>query len=190
MHLLRILLPVLLPRGLAQTTTDPISVSVYTQSRTYSYHGCYNETTEMDGSDHSRALSGGANTVRSGEMTVPVCLDFCAKGDHGKQYLYAGLEWSRQVLIDGPLPEYIALPTTTKLTDPRRECWCSQKIAGISKKLDDAQCNFPCEGNRTFACGGSLKLSVYKLSGARAELASSSLLLSLSLVTAAAMSAM
>ncbi|GAB0132220.1 hypothetical protein EsDP_00000662 [Epichloe bromicola] len=153
MHLLRILLPVLLPRGLAQTTTD--SVSIYTQSRTYSYHGCYNETTEIDGSDHSRALSGGANTVRKGEMTVPACLDFCAKGDDGTQYL---------------------------------ECWCSQKIAGISKKLDDAECNFPCEGNKTFACGGSLKLSVYKLSAASAESASSLLLLSL--VTAAAMSAM
>ncbi|GAB0139576.1 hypothetical protein EsHS_00000225 [Epichloe bromicola] len=171
MHLLRILLPVLLPRGLAQTTTD--SVSIYTQSRTYSYHGCYNETTEIDGSDHSRALSGGANTVRKGEMTVPACLDFCAKGDDGTQYLYAGLEWSRQVLIDAPSTE---------------ECWCSQKIAGISKKLDDAECNFPCEGNKTFACGGSLKLSVYKLSAASAESASSLLLLSL--VTAAAMSAM
>lgn len=47
-----------------------------------------------------------------------------------------------------------------------RECWCAQSISGIAGKLDDGQCSFPCEGNTSMACGGSLKLSVYKLSSA------------------------
>lgn len=55
--------------------------------------------------------------------------------------------------------------TCGMLTFPR-ECWCSQHIAGISKKLADGECNFPCEGNSSLACGGSLKLSVYKMSSA------------------------
>lgn len=45
-----------------------------------------------------------------------------------------------------------------------RECWCSQNIAGIAVKLDDNQCNYACEGNKSMACGGSLKLNVYRAS--------------------------
>jgi hypothetical protein len=47
-----------------------------------------------------------------------------------------------------------------------RECWCAQEISTLSAKLDDKQCNYSCPGNNTMACGGSLKLSVYELSGA------------------------
>ncbi|OAA49288.1 Carbohydrate-binding WSC [Metarhizium rileyi] len=120
-----------------------VTVQTYKESKTYTYYGCYNETTEIEGSDHSRALSGGANQVKQGEMTVPMCLDFCNNGENGTHYRYAGLEWAR-------------------------ECWCAQSIAGISAKLDDSECNFPCEGNNSLACGASLKLSVYRMSSAAA----------------------
>ncbi|KAJ6445867.1 carbohydrate-binding WSC [Purpureocillium lavendulum] len=118
-------------------------LTIYNDSKKYGYYGCYNETTEIPGSDHTRALGGGINEVKRGEMTVPMCLAFCSNGD--TQYRYAGLEWAR-------------------------ECWCSQSIAGISKKLDDNQCNFPCEGDNTTACGASLKLSVYRLSSPAARI--------------------
>lgn len=71
------------------------NVSIYTDSKKYDYYGCYNETTEIPGSAHTRALDGGINEVKRGEMTVPMCLSFCADGD--TQYAYAGLEWSRYV---------------------------------------------------------------------------------------------
>ncbi|KAH0595820.1 hypothetical protein MHUMG1_06368 [Metarhizium humberi] len=135
------------------------AVQTYRESKTYTYYGCYNETTEIDGSDHSRALSGGANEVKKGEMTVPMCLDFCNNGENGAHYRYAGLEWAR-------------------------ECWCAQSIAGISAKLDDGECNFPCEGNTSLACGGSLKLSVYRMSSAGAQASPVPLASFLSLVAA------
>lgn len=43
-----------------------------------------------------------------------------------------------------------------------RECWCADTLAGIAEELDDAECNFTCEGDDSTACGGQLKLSVYK----------------------------
>lgn len=67
--------------------------SIYNESDIYDYHGCYNETTEVDGSAHTRALPDGINEVKKGEMTVSMCLTFCSEGDD--EYRYAGLEWSR-----------------------------------------------------------------------------------------------
>ncbi|KND89522.1 WSC domain-containing protein 2 [Tolypocladium ophioglossoides CBS 100239] len=148
--LLRLLLPLaalLLAFATAQQASDKITI--YKDSQKYAYYGCYNETTGIDGSDHSRALSDGINEVKRGEMTVPMCLSFCSGGK--TEYRYAGLEWSR-------------------------ECWCSQSLSGISKKLDDGQCNFPCEGDNTTACGGSLKLTVYRLSSASTRVTGSALL--------------
>mgnify|MGYP005988088241 CR=1 FL=1 len=55
--------------------------------------------------------------------------------------------------------------TQWALNSDFRECWCAQNIAGIAEKLDDKECSFPCEGNSTMACGGNLKLSVYRISG-------------------------
>lgn len=73
-------------------------VSVYNDSTNkYHYYGCYNETTEVEGSAGSRALNGGTTLVKPGEMTVPMCLTFCASGD--VKYRYAGLEWARLVHI-------------------------------------------------------------------------------------------
>ncbi|ATY58354.1 Carbohydrate-binding WSC [Cordyceps militaris CM01] len=113
---------------------------VYTDdTHTYAYYGCYNETTLAEGSAGTRALAGGSSLVQPDNMTVPACLRFCHDGD--TKYRYAGVEWSR-------------------------ECWCAQNIAGIAQKLDDAECNFACAGNKTQACGGHLKLNVYRMSGA------------------------
>jgi hypothetical protein len=86
----------LLPATTAQQLNA--TVRVYQDSKTYGYMGCYNETTEIEGSGRTRALAGGANVVRKGEMTVPLCLDFCYTADNGSHYRYAGLEWSRYVL--------------------------------------------------------------------------------------------
>ncbi|GJN73202.1 hypothetical protein PLICBS_007278 [Purpureocillium lilacinum] len=149
---LLLVLAVLLMSLTATTAAqDPSSqLTIYNDSKKYAYHGCYNETTEIPGSDHTRALGGGINEVKRGEMTVPMCLAFCSNSD--TQYRYAGLEWAR-------------------------ECWCAQSIAGISEKLDDKQCNFPCEGDNTTACGASLKLSVYRLSSSAGRLTTGSALL-------------
>jgi hypothetical protein len=76
----------------AQGPDSQRNVVIYDQSDKYSYYGCYNETTGIAGADGSRALDG-PNEVKKGEMTVPMCLDFCGNGE--KQYRYAGLEWSR-----------------------------------------------------------------------------------------------
>ncbi|GFP58089.1 hypothetical protein ACSS6W_006980 [Trichoderma asperelloides] len=115
------------------------TVSVYNDSDKYKYYGCYNETTQVPGSADTRALGGGIDESLPGQMTVPKCLAFCGSGD--TEYRYAGLEWSR-------------------------ECWCAQTLSGIAEKLDDTACNYPCEGDNTTACGGSLKLTVYRASSA------------------------
>lgn len=41
-----------------------------------------------------------------------------------------------------------------------RECWCAQTLSSLSEKVPDSECNLPCEGNTTQACGGNLKLTV------------------------------
>lgn len=41
-----------------------------------------------------------------------------------------------------------------------RECWCAQQLLSISPKLDDKECNLPCDGDQTQICGGALKLTV------------------------------
>ncbi|GAO14403.1 hypothetical protein UVI_02055260 [Ustilaginoidea virens] len=70
----------------------PAALALSTHSSsTYSYYGCYAETTQVEGSDHSRALAGGVNQVEP-DMTIPKCLDFCSRGTN---YRYAGLEWSK-----------------------------------------------------------------------------------------------
>lgn len=92
--------------SLALTTAQQNStVQVYKESKTYTYFGCYNETTDIAGSGHTRALADGANEVKKGEMTVPMCLDFCYNGENGTHYRYAGLEWSRYVACLLPLKQ-------------------------------------------------------------------------------------
>ncbi|KAK5990855.1 WSC domain-containing protein 2 [Cladobotryum mycophilum] len=137
-HLVTLLWPLALLLALA-CAQQSANVTIWKGSKKYHYYGCYNETTQISGSAETRALEGGINEVKQGQMTVPLCLAYCSEGT--TEYRYAGLEWSR-------------------------ECWCSQSISGIAEKLDDAACNYACEGDNTTACGGSLKLSIYRISAA------------------------
>ncbi|KAM5360620.1 hypothetical protein ACJZ2D_013643 [Fusarium nematophilum] len=68
--------------------------AIYKESDQYTYSGCYNETTEIKDSAEERALNDGTHLVKAGQMTVPMCLDFCTSNG---TYRYAGLEWSRYV---------------------------------------------------------------------------------------------
>ncbi|KAK1769562.1 WSC domain-containing protein 2 [Phialemonium atrogriseum] len=128
----------------ATTTTSPAAPTptVLDVSDRYRYAGCYNETTAVSGAGGARALGDGADEVLAGQMTVPLCLGFCAGGGGGGTvYKYAGLEFSR-------------------------ECWCAQRLSAASAKLSDSECNLGCDGDSQTACGGALKLTVYMLSAA------------------------
>lgn len=145
--LLTLLSLLALALALAQsTTTSPSTASpTIVQSipgSKYAYFGCWNETTSVSGTGGARALDGGQNEVLEGQMTVPLCLAYCAGGS-STQYKYAGLEFSR-------------------------ECWCAQHISGASVRLGDSACDTACDGNKTTVCGGSLKLTVYELSSSAA----------------------
>jgi hypothetical protein len=75
-------------------------LSIYDDSKTYAYQGCYNETTNLEDSSGRRALDGGITDVREGEMTVELCLDICGNGD--VEYRFAGLQWARYVFHRNP----------------------------------------------------------------------------------------
>ncbi|KAK4111834.1 WSC-domain-containing protein [Canariomyces notabilis] len=136
------------PSSSSAPSPSPSTVTVYTNPGSgYTYHGCYNETTGLPGTSGSRALYGGTNAVRPGQMTVEGCWEICrtgagdSNGGTSGKFKYAGLEYAR-------------------------ECWCAQSLSSLSAKLPDSECNLPCEGNTTQACGGMLKLTVYIASSA------------------------
>lgn len=114
-----------------------VHLSIYNASTAYHYVGCYNETTELPGTAQRRALDGGIMESLPGNMTVPMCLDFCAR-NATTEYRFAGLEYSR-------------------------ECWCAPRLSALSVRLDDGACDTQCDGDEAVACGGSLKLSLYNL---------------------------
>ncbi|KAK3337173.1 WSC domain-containing protein [Cercophora scortea] len=123
----------------AADQTPAAAPAIYSNATTgYIYLGCYNETTAIAGTSGDRALAGGTNEVKPGNMTVETCLGFCATG--ATRYKYAGLEFAR-------------------------ECWCAQELSVLAKKQADSECNLPCEGDKTEVCGGSLKLTVYTVGG-------------------------
>ncbi|KAL5612355.1 hypothetical protein BROUX41_000113 [Berkeleyomyces rouxiae] len=124
------------------STSTTAALSIDTSSSRYRYAGCYNETTEVEGTGNARALAGGKNQMLMGTMTVPLCLAFCTSD--GDSYRYAGLEYSR-------------------------ECWCSHFINSQSVLLDDSACDDPCDGASSVACGGGLKLTVYELQSSAAS---------------------
>jgi hypothetical protein len=90
------ILAFLTPLVVPQHARDDVKAVLYEPSSNYVYYGCYNETTQVSDTSGARALDGGTHLVRKGNMTVPLCLEFCSS--NGTQYTYAGLEWSRQVL--------------------------------------------------------------------------------------------
>lgn len=126
---LLLVLAALFPSAALAQRPEP---TIYDSSATnYVYAGCYNETTGISGTSGDRALDGGIHMIGTGNMTVPMCLDYC----DGGSYAYAGIEYSR-------------------------ECWCAQHISGLSVKFADAECDLGCDGNQTQTCGGALKLTV------------------------------
>ncbi|ETS88012.1 hypothetical protein PFICI_01840 [Pestalotiopsis fici W106-1] len=123
----------------AQGTNETSELQIYNSSTTYHYVGCWNETTGIAQSTGARALPD-ISLAQPDTMTVEICLDFCAN-NQSTPYNYAGLEYSR-------------------------ECWCANKLSRLSVQLADAECNTPCDGNQTDACGGALKLSLYNITTA------------------------
>lgn len=105
----------------------------------YQYAGCWNESAGLPGTTGLRALTG-SSEVLPGEMTVGLCLGFCAHGGSGgsgtETYRFAGLEYSR-------------------------ECWCGDKLNVLAVRLPDSYCDTPCDGANTTACGGALRLTLY-----------------------------
>ncbi|OAA32695.1 Carbohydrate-binding WSC, subgroup [Moelleriella libera RCEF 2490] len=46
-------------------------------------------------------------------------------------------------------------------TEYGKECWCGSVLANDTAKVDDSQCNVPCQGNTSDTCGGSSRLSLW-----------------------------
>lgn len=137
----------------ATSPTSSASASIASGTSKWTYAGCYNETTGVNGTDGARALVGTMETYTN--MTVAACLDFCGSD------VYAGLEYSRYVALQYAEP----LDSVGRmLTAYCRECWCSPYLSALSNKLDDSQCDLPCEGNNSELCGGALRLSLYQQS--------------------------
>lgn len=144
-------------------SSNTTQLLIYDSSSTYHYIGCWNETTALPHTSGARALPD-ISLEQPGTMTVEVCLDFCAH-NRSTAYKYAGLEYSRQ-------------------------CWCANRLSSLSTKLADSTCNTECDGNKTVACGGALKLSVYNLTstgGANAGSRSQNVLSMMETITGAAL---
>ncbi|KAF4983339.1 hypothetical protein FZEAL_1231 [Fusarium zealandicum] len=84
-----------------------------------------------DTSDKGRALMWGLDYDGS-DMTPTKCLNGCA--DQG--FPLAGIEYGG-------------------------ECYCGNVLANDTAKADPSDCNMNCNGDNTFKCGGSGRLSVY-----------------------------
>lgn len=41
------------------------------------------------------------------------------------------------------------------------ECWCGNQQPSKSVKVDDTNCNTPCNGDNKQFCGGGWKMSIY-----------------------------
>ncbi|KAF7912961.1 uncharacterized protein EAF01_001982 [Botrytis porri] len=130
---------------LAQTSTTPstststssIIPAIIPSASSYTYLGCYNETSNTNTTGGLRSLNGGV-TEALDVMTVPLCMAFCKSNG----YAYAGIEYTR-------------------------ECYCAQYLSALASKVDDSKCDLPCKGNTSQICGGSWTLSVYLQDGSK-----------------------
>ncbi len=104
MHLLTPLLLLLLPAA-SQAQAQTQALEIVSSGSGFVYHGCYNETTELPDTLGVRALNGGTNEVKPGNMTVDMCIAFCktgagdASGGKSGRFAYAGLEYARYVFF-------------------------------------------------------------------------------------------
>ncbi|RAL60372.1 hypothetical protein DID88_000148 [Monilinia fructigena] len=108
------------PLTFAQTTTPATSSSSTTtvpatvpSASSYTYFGCYNETSNTNRTGGLRALNGGVNEALD-VMTVPLCMAFCKSNG----YAYAGIEYTR-------------------------ECYCAQYLSALSLKWMIRICDLP-----------------------------------------------
>ncbi|KAK5990052.1 WSC domain-containing protein [Cladobotryum mycophilum] len=84
-----------------------------------------------DNSKNGRTLSWSAQ-VDEPTFTIETCLTACEK----QGFPLAGVEFGH-------------------------ECWCGNVLANDTAKIDDSQCNKPCQGNSKETCGGSGALNLY-----------------------------
>lgn len=75
--------------ALYSSATAAADLAIFNGSSKFIYGGCFTETQGLNGSHSGRALKD-TSEVGPNNMTVPICLDFCAK------YKFAGLQWSRE----------------------------------------------------------------------------------------------
>ena len=81
--------------------------------------------------DYGKRKLAGSSYVDSGNMTQARCVTFCDNNG----YPYAGIEYGQ-------------------------ECYCGLAIGVGSIKSNNAECNFPCPGNASEACGSDNRLNV------------------------------
>ncbi|OCL14876.1 WSC-domain-containing protein [Glonium stellatum] len=118
----------------ASSATAPTStamVQINPGEGKYKYAGCYNETTGYADAGGVRALGAQGWTM---EAQDDMTVDMCFSFCNGQQF--AGLEYGR-------------------------ECWCAPYLSAFSNKLPDTDCNMPCTGNSSVACGGRLTITLY-----------------------------
>ncbi|MCJ1306187.1 hypothetical protein MMC08_009005 [Hypocenomyce scalaris] len=77
------------PTSSSAPTATLSYASIVPSTTSYTYTGCYNETTGDAAAGDVRALAGGSMNA-SDTMTVELCLQFCGS------YTYAGLEYGRE----------------------------------------------------------------------------------------------
>ncbi|KAG4027391.1 hypothetical protein MFRU_030g00270 [Monilinia fructicola] len=121
----------------ATATATPAAAAIVPHASSYTYFGCYNETSNTNRTGGLRALNGGVNEALD-VMTVPLCMAFCKSNG----YAYAGIEYTR-------------------------ECYCAQYLSALAAKVADSNCDLPCKGNSSQICGGSWTLSVYLQDGSK-----------------------
>jgi len=80
-----LLKPIGLLATLAITAT---AQSIYPGDASWTYKGCFNETSQLNSSSGLRALNNGPTNTNE-QMSVPVCLTSC------KGYKYAGVEYTK-----------------------------------------------------------------------------------------------
>ncbi|KAF1923736.1 WSC-domain-containing protein [Didymella exigua CBS 183.55] len=82
--------------------------------------------------DYGRRKLAGSLFVDTGNMTQASCVAFCDQNN----YPYAGIEYGQ-------------------------ECYCGLAIGAGSARSNETECDFPCPGNVSEACGSNNRLSVF-----------------------------
>ncbi|GAB7360852.1 hypothetical protein MBLNU230_g0838t1 [Neophaeotheca triangularis] len=98
----------------------------------FEYVGCYNETVGFEEAGGVRAVQEG-NFSAMNDLTIEACLEHCSEAG---SYQYVGIEYGR-------------------------ECYCGAYLSTLSEEIDDSNCNFACNGNRSQVCGGQLAITLY-----------------------------